>query len=231
MRKTAEDFEPEALKMWETERGYPYVLPIDFNQLEKLNIGKIKTAIIKKMFPVRNVNYFIKGNEIYIQESKNIYDWKQNFMAFLIKVKIADEYVRVHAGFYLTAMTIFYHMKKNNLLNDFLVFRAYSHGAGAAPLLALRIFEDSYCIPSVPGNFESPTCIFLPSKRIKHLCRHFCNFIQGDDIVTKVPMWMSHLGYTVKIKGRKLPWYLVPFKSILNHDIRGIKNKRSLYGN
>ncbi len=205
--------------MWKIKKGgKSYELPIDFKHLNKLNVSKWKQKLIKNCLPSDNVNYSIKDNNIYVMESHGGDDWQQNFMAFTVKVKIGDEYIKVHAGFYLTAMTVFYHMKKNGLLSNELNIFAYSHGAGASPLLALRILDEGYIIPKVI-NFESPRCIYKPSKAIKSKCNSFINFKQGIDIVTTVPWWMSHLGHTYKIKGQKLPWYKKPVKAIFDHDI------------
>ena len=218
------NFKREAKKMWDIkDNGKTFNLPIDFVHLEKLNIGKFKTRMIKKQLPSYNVTYSILGDNVFVHESHGGDDWQQNFMAYKIKVKICGEYVWVHAGFYLTAMSIFYHMQENGSLSDNLNFSAYSHGAGAAPLLALRINDAGFVIPRIDGNFEPPRCIYRPSKRIKAKCAHFVNYIQGADIVTKVPWWMSHLGRIVKTKGRKYPWYKLLLKPLMDHDIYDTK--------
>ena len=205
--------------MWSIKKeGKSYELPIDFKHLDKLNVAPWKQKLIKRCLPSDNVNYSIKDNNIYVMESHGGDDWQQNFMAFTVKVKIGDEYIRVHAGFYLTAMTVFYHLKKNNLLRDDLVLYAYSHGAGASPLLALKIYDAGFAMPKVI-NFESPRCISRPTHTIKSKCIHFVNFKQGVDVVTTVPWWMSHLGHTFKIKGQKLPWYKSLVKAVFDHDI------------
>jgi hypothetical protein len=210
----------QAKRMWQTKNnGETFNIPIDFNHLEKLNIGRFKTMMIKKMLPDNNVNYSVLGDNVFIHESHGGDDWQQNFMAFTVKVKLLGEYVKVHAGFYLTAMSIFYHMKENGLLNNNLNFDAYSHGAGAAPLLALRIADFGCTIPRIEGNQEPPRCIFRPSKRIKSKCIHFVNYIQGSDIVCKVPWWMSHLGRIVKVPGEKTSWYKILLKPFNDHNI------------
>lgn len=214
-----EEFLSDAKKMWDIKNnGKAYCLPIDFDELRKLNIGKIKTSIIKKMAS-NEVNYFIKDKEVFIQESQSNFDWKLNFMAYTVKVKILDEYVRVHAGFYMTAMTVLNHLE-NETVNK---IYGYSHGAGAAPDLALLILDAHRYLPEVVC-FEPPRTIFRPSRRIKTITKNFVNYIQGSDVVTKVPWWLSHLGKIIKVKGHKLPWYKKIMKPVFDHDIYWTKD-------
>lgn len=215
-----DEFLKQAKNMWSIQKtGLGYELPIDYTHLDKLNIGELKTQMIRKLLPYKNVNYSVLGNRLFIQESKGKSDWIQNFMCFNIKVKIHDEYVKVDAGFYLTAMSIFYNLKENGNLTDNLSIWAYSHGAGASPLLALRVSDEGYKIPKIVGNFEPPRCIYKPSEEIKKICSDFQNFKQGNDIVTTVPWWLSHLGKFINIEGKKLPWYKRIISCFLNHDI------------
>jgi len=211
------EFLTDARKMWDIKRtGKACCLPIDFDELRKLNAKKFKTKMIKKLTK-NEVNYFIKGTELFIQESQTKFDWKLNFMAFTVKIKIADEYIRVHAGFYMTAMTVLEHLEKTEKTNITKIY-GYSHGAGAAPLLALSLLDLRNELPLVV-NFESPKCIYRPSKHIKRLCYKFINYKQGVDVVTTVPWWLSTLGEVRKVKGQKLPWYKLPFKALFDHDI------------
>jgi hypothetical protein len=214
------EFLKQAKNMWAIkDSGLNYELPIDYTQLDKLNVGKFKVLLIKKLLPYKNVNYSVLGNRLFLHESNGISDWIQNFMCFNIKIKTGSEYVKVDAGFYLTAMSIFHNLKENGNLTDNLSIWAYSHGAGASPLLALRIYDEGFKLPQIKGNFEPPRCIYKPSKEIKKLCEDFQNFKQGVDIVTTVPWWLSHLGIFTKIKGQKLPWYKAILKPIFDHDI------------
>jgi hypothetical protein len=216
-----ESFDSAKDIMWTIkEKGQTFNLPIDTLHLKGLNIGRHKTKMIIKQLPDDNVTYSVLDNHVFIHESHGGDDWKQNFMAFTVKVFMLDEYIRIHAGFYLTAMTVFYHMRENGLLSDDLIFYGYSHGAGAAPALCLRIANEGLNMPRLDGNFEPPRCILRPSKRIKNKCGHFINYIQGNDVVTKVPWWMSHLGQIRKVKGLSLPWYKKPLKMFFNHDVR-----------
>ena len=211
------DFLEDAQKMWDIKRsGKAYCLPIDFNELRKLNARKFKTKMISKLTK-NEVNYFIKGTELFIQESQTKFDWKLNFMAFTVKIKILDEYIRVHAGFYMTAMTVFEHLEKTGKTNITKIY-GYSHGAGASPLLALSLRDTGRTLAHIT-NFESPKCIFKPSRHIKLISHRFINYKQGIDAVTTVPWWMTTLGQVRKVKGQKLPWYKQPLKALFDHDI------------
>lgn len=218
MLENEKKFFDDSQKMWDIQNnGTPYCLPIDFNELRKLNAKKFKTKLIKKLTK-NEVNYFIQGTELFIQESQTTFDWKLNFMAFTVKIKIKDEYIRVHAGFFMTAMTILEHLEKTGKELIITKIYGYSHGAGASPLLSLLLLDKTNRLPEII-NFESPKCVFKPSKYIKHITRGFKNYKQGKDVVTTVPWWMSTLGEVVKIKGQKLRGIKKLLTPIFDHDI------------
>jgi hypothetical protein len=217
----------DAGKMWKI--GIPknkVSLPVDFSQLKQLGINRVKARIIKMLLPSRNVDYFInKANgitQLYLQESNKQYDWRMNAMAFTVKVKMGGEYRRYHAGFYLTALTIFNDLNRKGLLNE-QILEVFAYSLGAASLMPFAAMIRNKSTSTLYNNrvigFESPRCIRRPSADSKAEAQNDIWYKQGNDMVCNVPWWMSHLGQKRQIKGLKLPVYLLHLSPLLNHNI------------
>lgn len=232
-------FAIEAERMWNVKyMGNKVSIPINFQALKREGILPWHIKRLKKYFTVSgeirdNVTYYYYQDgeklEIFLEESEGVFDWKQNLMAFNFKVKIGYDYRRYHLGFFATALTVFKDLVNKELLNKETIVElyGYSHGAGAVPGLYSMIKWNSEAHPlETVKKFEPPRDVFYPNKWIKEECKNHFNFIQGSDIVTKVPWWMKSLGINIKIKGRKLSWMKGLLRSVFDHDIYWTDKRR-----
>ena len=235
MKTYDKEFESDALKMWQIRHANNKVsLKIDFNALKRDGIRQWKIDLIKKFVPTDTVNYFYtKKNgvlNIFCEESNKKFDWRLNFMAFSVKIKIGSTYRRYHSGFYSPALTIFNDLKKKGLLNDCIVkVCGYSHGAAVAHILGSYIRKQSRCSLYNDSviSFETPRYIYRPSKNVKREHKNDIWYKQGNDIVTQVPWWMSQLGQKRQVKSPDMPWYKRMFAFIHNHNIYPTDPKRN----
>lgn len=230
-----EKFVRNANIMWNIKfRGDKVSLPVNIEALKEFGLLDKKIEKIEKALPSKNVNYYIKKEnhliKIFLEESQDLFDWKQNFMFTTVKVKIGFDYRRYHSGFFLTAVTVFRDLLDKGLLKecDFMEVYSYSHGAGAAPAFASLVYYNSPCL--IDGKdvhkFEPPRDIFQPNMNVRKECSRHNNYIQGNDIVTKVPWWMKHLGVTIKIKGQKLRGLKGLIPTVFDHDIYWTDKRR-----
>lgn len=180
---------------------------MDHNKVElKPELNEISNPLLKALLPKKNITYWYKkiGNTLsfYIRESSDIYDWRQNFMAWTVKVPIGGYTEKFHVGFYLTAITVFNDMERLGLLDENTMVDGsygFSHGAGANPTTCILIMDRSKAtlVDTNVHSFEQPKFIKKPSKRIKDMCKNFTWYKQGNDFVTKVAPGMSHLGQEI----------------------------------
>lgn len=218
-----EQFKLDATKMWHIGiEGNHYSL--------KPDLQEISNPVLSALLPKRNVDYYIlkeKGIlKIYLEESRmkrGPGDWTQNFMAYQVKTCINGLNRRYHAGFYITAITVFNDLRKKKLLNEDTVVEifGYSHGAGAAPILGslIRGRTSSKLLGDGVIGFEQPAFIYRPSKEVKEECKNDIWYKQGIDVVCDVPWWMKHTGIKKSIPGRKLKGVKKVFRNIFDHDI------------
>jgi hypothetical protein len=228
-------FKSEASKMWDIKHdGVKVNLPINFYALRQEGLKEKHIERIRKYFTnkngrfVNNVTYYYKTDgfrtSLFLEESDGIHDWKQNLLAKSVKVRIGGIYRRYHLGFLATALTVFRDLEKKERLSESRTYElcGYSHGAGALPsTYALILHRSKATVLQSIKKFAPPRDIYLPCRAVKKECENHFNFIQGNDIVTKVPWWMKSLGIKIKIRGLDLPWYKKIFSYLFNHDIRG----------
>ena len=227
-----EFFEKEALRMWKIrDEGKKVNLPINFIALRREGLLKKHIKLIKKYFKisgeeVSNVTYYyLEDNErleIFLEESSGGFDWKQNFMPFSFKTKIGGDYRRYHLGFFATAITVFKDLQYRGMLtkDKIIDLFGYSHGAGALPsFYSMLLHNSTSTVLDSIKKFEPPRDIYMPNRAVKKECEDHINFIQGIDVVTKVPWWMKSLGCKINIKGRPLPFFKGILRAVFDHDI------------
>jgi len=216
-------------KMWHiAAMGEKVSLPINIDALKDLGLKNKHIKSVKKLFPENGVDYFILEEDgrikIFLQESSGGFDWRLNFLCGTVDIGLVNigEVVEMHAGFYITAKTILDDLIERDLIGDKQIeVTGYSHGAGSGVELCLLLLNEKIDIlynkePILP---ECPKSIKNPSEKIKELCKDFKIYIQGQDIVPRVPPWNSHVGTITKVPGVKLPCWKRVLRFLFDHDI------------
>lgn len=214
-----EIFKKHAKQMWHIQKmGEKYSLKPDLQELSN--------PLLKLLLPRKQVNYYILKEDgrikLFIEESDGLQDWKQNLIAYTVNTCIGGIDRKYHAGFYLTAMTVFNHLNQHSdLVDEVIEIYGYSHGAGALTVLGslIRHRTKSELYNNRVIGFEPPRQAVKPSTELVQETINDIYYIQGNDIVCTVPMWMAHLGQTRKVPGRKLTGIKKLLSLVFNHDI------------
>ena len=217
-------FQEHAKKMWHIQKnGVKFSLKPDLQELSN--------PLLRMFLNKKAVNYYMLKEDnrvkLFIEESDQFQDWKQNFTAYTVKTCMGGVNRKYHAGFYLTAMTVFNHLNRVINPNDieFEIY-GYSHGAGAATILGslIRNRSKGYLLDDRVIAFEPPRQAYKPSFGLIRETENDVNYIQGNDIVTKVPWWMQHLGKVRRVDGRDLTGIKRLLNPIFDHDIYWTKD-------
>lgn len=137
---------------------------------------------------------------LYVEESKQKMDWKENFKLDTIKSSFNNE--RYHRGFYENALLL--HDMLLDLIPEVKKCKVicYSQGAGVADIELDRL--DLGTIKSKMYSFGNPNNCWV-SKRLKKSRINRLHFVQGWDFVFNNPFWLKKYGKTAKLKGRGNP--------------------------
>ena len=134
---------------------------------------------------------------------KGLFDWIINLLFMRLPIILNKHLIFVHWGLWKKAKSIYQEVLqfiKNNKPQE-IEFTGYSQGSCIQYLYAMLIknYPQIKCL--IAGSFRPVG--FIGKRYLRKLCKNIINIQCGNDIVTKIPFFMHHVGKIYRFGGQR----------------------------